>query len=92
MTNAVQANAYRGNYDGIDAKTISRVMACPFCGTKPEIMPSGERGRDLMHRNDNVWSMCCYSCGAQVPNRYGEHGLNLMREQWNKRAALTAAQ
>lgn len=48
MTNAMQANTYQGNYDGIDAKTLSRVMACPFCGTKPEVMPSGERGRGLM--------------------------------------------
>lgn len=32
----------------IPAKTIARVLPCPFCGTKPEVMTSGERSRGLM--------------------------------------------
>ena len=32
----------------VDPKTVAMVMACPFCGTKPEVMTSGEGGRGLM--------------------------------------------
>ncbi len=32
----------------IDAKTIARVLPCPFCGIKPEVMTSGEGSRGLM--------------------------------------------
>lgn len=32
----------------IDPKTVARVRPCPFCGNKPAVMTSGERGRGLM--------------------------------------------
>lgn len=39
---------YFGKHAEIDAKTVARVMPCPFCGTKPEVMGSGENSRGLM--------------------------------------------
>ena len=41
-----------------------------------------------MHRGEDIWSMCCYGCGAQVPNMYEEHGRKMMVKAWNTRAAL----
>lgn len=50
---------------------------CPFCG--------GTHIRFDLHRGDrDVWSMCCYDCGATFPNRYKKE---LLVECWNRRPA-----
>ncbi len=60
---------------------------CPFCGGTDICTTKHPREGRGFHKGEDVYSMCCYQCGAQVPNRYGEHGLMLMNEQWNKRVA-----
>lgn len=57
---------------------------CPFCGgtdIRHDRHPGAGTG---MHRGEDVYSMCCYQCGATFPNRYK---LELLREAWNKRVA-----
>lgn len=39
---------YFDNDVKIDPKTVARVKPCPFCGTKPEVMTSGERSSGMM--------------------------------------------
>lgn len=57
---------------------------CPFCGgTDIRCTNHGKVSRDRMHYDDDVWSMCCYSCGATFPNRYRRE---LLLEAWNRRA------
>lgn len=59
---------------------------CPFCGgTDIRCANHGKISRDPFHREDNVWSMCCYSCGATVANRYRRE---LLLETWNRRVAV----
>ena len=56
-----------------------KILPCPFCGGKDIIFdchkfstsPTGE-----------IWSMCCYDCGAQFPNRYTKE---LLLTAWNTR-------
>jgi Lar family restriction alleviation protein len=56
---------------------------CPFCGgTDIRCDNHGKVSHDPMHRDDNVWSMCCYNCGATFPNRYNKA---LLVEAWNTR-------
>lgn len=63
-----------------------KMMPCPFCGNADiRFTEHAGYGREE-HQGETVWSMCCYSCGAKVPNRYKEHGKQLMIDQWNKRA------
>jgi len=67
---------------------MTELKPCPFClntdiridkHTKthnnsrlPFYSPTGE-----------IWSMCCYNCGATFPNRYTKE---LLVEAWNTRA------
>ena len=56
---------------------------CPFCGGADiRCYNHGKISRDLAHWDDDVWSMCCYSCGATFPNRYRRE---LLVEAWNRR-------
>ena len=56
---------------------------CPFCGGADIRSDNhGKVSRDPMHRDDDVWSMCCYGCGATFPNRYRRE---LLIEAWNRR-------
>ena len=56
-----------------------KTLPCPFCGGKnirfdchkSYTSPTGE-----------IWSMCCYNCGARFPNRYKKE---LLLTAWNKR-------
>lgn len=58
---------------------IEELKPCPFCNSSdirihrhPGSGPSGQ----------DVWSMCCYICGATFPNRYRRE---LLVENWNRR-------
>jgi Lar family restriction alleviation protein len=58
---------------------------CPFCGgtdIRHDRHPG--YGRGLYHQGEDVYSMCCYQCGATFPNRYK---LELLRDAWNRRVA-----
>jgi len=57
---------------------------CPFCGGTDIRHDRHPRAGDRMHGFADVFSMCCYACGAQFPNCYSLARLN---EQWNRRAA-----
>lgn len=61
----------------IDPKTYARIKTCPFCGTKPEVMTSGEQSRGLM----------IHCIGDNCPNpsvSYYSHEAALA--VWNRRA------
>ena len=59
---------------------IEIIKPCPFCNNKDirfekhinNLSPTGE-----------IWSMCCYKCGATFPNRYKKE---LLVKSWNARA------
>lgn len=70
------------------ALTSKQWLPCPFCGCadiRTTRHPGAGRGE---HRGEDVYSMCCYGCGASTPNMYKEYGLDRMREKWNRRAAV----
>lgn len=55
---------------------------CPFCGGT-DIRSDRHQGVGTgLHRGEDVYSMCCYNCGATFPNRYKPE---LLVEAWNKR-------
>jgi Lar family restriction alleviation protein len=55
---------------------------CPFCsGTDIRIDRHPNAGQGS-HRGEDVYSMCCYNCGATFPNRYRRE---LLVEHWNTR-------
>ena len=57
---------------------------CPFCGgTDIRCDNHGKSSHDPWHQDDDVWSMCCYKCGATFPNRYRKE---LLLEAWNRRS------
>jgi Lar family restriction alleviation protein len=63
----------------------SAFKPCPFCGSADiRCTNHGKVSHDPWHRDDDVWSMCCYKCGATFPNRYRQE---LLVENWNRRAA-----
>jgi Lar family restriction alleviation protein len=56
---------------------------CPFCGgTDIRTDRHVGAGRPPWHRGQDVYTMCCYGCGATFPGRYS---LELLREAWNRR-------
>lgn len=62
--------------------TKSEILSCPFCGgVDIRFTDHGKIGSGI-HCGDNVWSTCCYQCGATFPNRYRKE---LLVEQWKKR-------
>jgi len=60
-----------------------KILPCPFCGGKDirfdchrsHLSPTGE-----------IWSMGCFDCRAQFPNRYKKE---LLVKNWNTRHNLT---
>ncbi|NTI80374.1 Lar family restriction alleviation protein [Rhizobium rhizogenes] len=64
---------------------------CPFCGNS-DIRFDRHRGAGRgFHSGEDVWSMCCYKCGASVPNMFEDYGRQKMVEAWNRRAPLPIA-
>lgn len=67
--------------------SIRELKPCPFCdGIDIRITrhPGAGRGE---HHGEDVYSMCCYDCGATFPNRYRR---DLLVESWNRRAPMIA--
>ncbi len=60
------------------------MLPCPFCGGEHIKMTSHKGYQARMSPTGEVWSMCCYDCGATFPNRYKKE---LLVMQWNKRAS-----
>jgi Lar family restriction alleviation protein len=60
-------------------------LPCPHCGGA-DIRVDCHRGegRGIFHKGDDVWSMCCYDCGAMTPNRYSRE---VLRAAWNRRTS-----
>jgi hypothetical protein len=68
---------YRTKDDEYESQYRDKVLPCPFCGTPPMIMQSGERGRGLM--------LHCIADGCVGPSvSYYEHETTL--RTWNRRA------
>lgn len=62
------------------------LLGCPFCGNADIRFTRHVHAGSGIHYGEDVWSMCCYTCGASVPNRYEEHGRKIMVDAWNRRA------
>lgn len=64
-------------------QTASEPLPCPFCGgVDIRFTNHGKDFRNILHPDDEVWSTCCYNCGATFPNRYRKE---LLVECWNRR-------
>ena len=61
------------------------LLPCPFCGGNDIRFTEHKRAGNGDHAGENIWSMCCYNCGAKVPNQYEEHGRDMMIKKWNTR-------
>lgn len=61
------------------------LLPCPFCGRIDIRFTEHKNAGRGDHRGEDVWSMCCYPCGARVPNMYKEHGRKIMVKAWNTR-------
>ena len=58
-------------------------LNCPFCGgTDIRFTNHGKVSRDPHHFKDDVWSTCCYDCGATFPSMYSKEHLV---EKWQRR-------
>lgn len=69
---------------------VAKTLPCPFCGGADiRFTNHGKVSRAMGHQNDDVWSTCCYKCGATFPNRYRR---KLLVEQWNRRPLNDQAQ
>jgi len=62
-----------------------KLKPCPFCGGDNIKINCHKR---LESPTGEIWSMCCYACGATFPNRYIK---SLLVEAWNKRDDSIAA-
>lgn len=60
---------------------------CPFCGGSDIRITRHPKEGTGLHWNEDVYSMCCYDCGATFPNRYKRE---LLVEAWNRRAGDSA--
>lgn len=67
--------------------TGEALKPCPFCGGANIRFDEHRGAGEGRHHGETVWSMCCYGCGASVPNMYGDHGKDTMVAAWNRRAA-----
>lgn len=69
---------YRENdFSDQRSRSLPRIMTCPFCGSEPEVMGSGENQRGLM----------IHCIGKDCPNpsvSYYEHAAAI--SVWNRRA------
>lgn len=54
-----------------------KILPCPFCGSTDIRFTKHYEGHAL-----EVWSTCCYNCGATFPNRYHKEPLV---KCWNRR-------
>lgn len=62
---------------------MSELKPCPFCGGSEILITRHPgAGNGIYHRGEDVYSMCCYQCGATFPNRYRRE---LLVEAWNRR-------
>lgn len=62
---------------------MTELLPCPFCGGKDiRITCHPGMGNGIYHSGEDVFSMCCYNCGATFPNRYRRE---LLVEAWNRR-------
>jgi Lar family restriction alleviation protein len=68
------------------SELLAAVKPCPFCGGIDIRFDRHEHTRESP--TGVIWSMCCYHCGAQVPNRYKKE---LLVDAWNKRALAASA-
>jgi acyl carrier protein len=55
-------------------------LSCPFCGG--EDIRFDNHGRLDKYRSEDVWSTCCYNCGATFPNSYNRA---ILVKQWKRR-------
>lgn len=52
------------------------LLRCPFCGgTKIRFDRHPKASRSETHYGADVWSTCCYDCGATFPNMYSQEAL-----------------
>lgn len=58
----------------------TEILPCPFCGGND--IRFTNHGRLVRYRQEDVWSTCCYQCGATFPNRYQKQ---LLVDCWNRR-------
>lgn len=58
---------------------------CPFCGGNDIRHDRHPRAGNREHGYADVYSMCCYECGATFPNCYSLKALN---DSWNRRAGV----
>lgn len=66
---------------------------CPFCGgTSIKFAVDRRAGTGMWHSGDDIWGLNCTDCGASHPNRYNEHGRQLLIEDWNRRTPEPDAQ
>ena len=63
------------------------LLPCPFCGSK-EVSVANEEPHD----NSGGYFIFCGECGASTNLRFahGDDPVPLLREQWNRRAALAS--
>lgn len=59
--------------------STEKALPCPFCGGKDIRFTSHK-----IHESPTgeIWSICCYNCGAQFPNKYKKE---LLLTAWNTR-------
>lgn len=63
----------------LDWKSVEEILPCPFCNGK-DIRFNCYKDHNSPTRE--IWSICCYDCGAHFPNRYKKE---LLLTAWNKR-------
>jgi hypothetical protein len=76
---------------------MTEKLICPFCGSRDirftnhgEAKPRfGDSHSDALHYGDEIWSTCCYLCGATFPNMYSREKLE---EKWRARPTPEPAQ
>ena len=58
-------------------------IICPFCDSKNIRFDRHlGAGRGRLHDGQDVWSTCCYECGATFPNMYSREALEA---KWRRR-------